>query len=310
MEKLSLGKTPIEISEIGVGAWSWGDRFYWNYGTGYQEEDIDRLFSRAVEAGITFFDTAETYGRGRSEEILGKLLQSRRQGLVIATKFTPYPWRLAAGDLGRALDRSLQRLGLEQIDLYQVHFPYSPRSIKTWVSALGDAGNSGKVRTVGVSNYSRDQMLWARDLLDHYGLPLASNQVEYSLLNRDVETSGLLDACLENEITLIAYGPLAQGLLTGKYSSENPPPGIRRYRYPGEVLKRAGRLVARLAEIGQAHEGKTPAQVAVNWLLCRQTVPIPGAKNLRQLEEHLGSAGWRLDPTEIELLEELSADKK
>lgn len=306
MEKVELGKTRIMVSTIGIGAWSWGDKFYWSYGNGYGETDVRRVFNSAVQAGINFFDTAEAYGRGRSEQILGELARSTDAELHLATKFAPYPWRLQSEDLKSALSRSLKRLDVDQVALYQIHFPVSLRSANAWVAALGKAVGEGQSLAAGVSNFSRDQMLRAHDILQRMGVNLASNQVEYHLLNRKVEYQGLLQACRDNGITLIAYSPLAQGLLTGKYSPNQPPPGIRRFRYSRSLLLKAKRLVDIMLEIGSGHSGKTPSQVSINWLLAKGVLPIPGVKNLEQFEEIIGAAGWSLHPDEVAALDACS----
>ena len=136
-------------------------------------------------------------------------------------------------------------------------------------------------------------------------MPLASNQVEYSLLDRRIEKNGLLDYCLKNDITVIAYSPLAKGMVTGKYGPDNPPPGPRKRMYPPEKLQRAQPLIDLLKEIGTIRE-KTPAQVALNWTICKGTVPIPGAKNARQAADNLGAMGWRLTSEEVAALDEAS----
>ena len=146
-------------------------------------------------------------------------------------------------------------------------------------------------------------MLGAQSVLAKRGLPLASNQVEYSLLNRKVETSGLLQTCLDANITLIAYSPIAQGILTGKYTPENPLPGVRSVRYHPSILTGVKTLLGLMAEIGGGHSGKTPTQVAINWVISKGAVPIPGVKNIQQLEEILGAVGWSLEADEVAALD-------
>ncbi len=141
-----------------------------------------------------------------------------------------------------------------------------------------------------------------------HNIPLASNQVEYSLINRKVEENGLLDLCKELGVTLIAYSPLGQGLLTGKYTPENPPSGIRGLRYRVDLLRKTGHLVRLMEDIGQEHGGKTPAQVALNWTICKGALPIPGAKNARQARENMEALGWRLTPSQVESLDQASRE--
>jgi aryl-alcohol dehydrogenase-like predicted oxidoreductase len=301
-----LGTTDIRVSPLGLGAWSWGDRFFWGYGRGYTAGDVREAFDVSLAAGVNFIDTAESYGRGRSEQLLGEFLRSTGETAIVATKFMPYPWRLSKGQLLSALKGSLRRLGLSRVDLYQIHWPFPPVSIETWMDALAEAVAQGLTRAVGVSNYNTDQMMRASEALDKHGLRLATNQVDYSLLNRRVEREGLLDLCKRLGITLIAYSPLAQGVLTGKYTPENPPPGIRGLRYREDLLRRAQPLVGLMEEIGEAHGGRSPAQVALNWTICKGSLTIPGAKNARQAQENAGALGWQLDEPEVNALDEAS----
>jgi aryl-alcohol dehydrogenase-like predicted oxidoreductase len=224
----------------------------------------------------------------------------------VATKFAPLPFRLRKGALVRALRASLARLGLARVDLYQVHFPYSLVPVPVWADALADAVEAGLTRSVGVSNYSAAQMRQAHEVLSRRGIPLASNQVEYHLLKRKVERNGVLQSCRELGVALIAYSPLAKGLLTGKYTPENRPPGLRKYTARKGKLSSIQPLLGLMREVGQAHEGKSPAQVALNWIVCKGAVPIPGAKNAHQAQENAAAAGWRLAAAEIAALDEMS----
>jgi aryl-alcohol dehydrogenase-like predicted oxidoreductase len=302
-----LGSSELRVSPLGVGTWAWGDRLFWGYGRGgYTDVDLESAFQVSRAAGINFFDTAEVYGRGRSERLLGQFVRDAGDHVVVATKFFPYPWRWRRAGLLRALRASLNRLGLDRVDLYQIHWPYPPVPIETWMAGLADAVEAGLVRAVGVSNYSPEQTRRAYTALAERGVALVSNQVQYSLLHRGPERSGLLDVCRELNVTLIAYSPLAMGVLTGKYTPSNPPSGLRGRRYKPEFLEQIQPLVAQLREIGQAHGGATPAQVALNWVMCKGAVPIPGAKNARQAEENAGALGWRLTGEEVATLDSAS----
>jgi aryl-alcohol dehydrogenase-like predicted oxidoreductase len=305
-ETIPLGATQVRISPLGIGAWAWGERLYWGYGRGYGEADVQAAFAASLEAGIQFFDTAEAYGRGQSERLLGECIRASAEPVTVATKFWPYPWRLARGQLLGALRGSLKRLGLEQVDLYQIHWPFPPVPIETWMEAMAEAVKLGLARAVGVSNFNAEQMRRARAALAKHGLPLASNQVEYSLLNRRVEHNGLLGLCKAQGVTLIAYSPLAQGVLTGKYTAARPPSGIRALRYRPEFLTRAQPLIRLLQDIGRAHGGRSPAQVALNWTMCKGSLPIPGAKNARQARENAGALGWQLADSEVAQLDQAS----
>lgn len=303
---VNLGKTDLKVSPVGLGAWAWGDRLYWSYGRAYSDAQVRAAFDFSVEAGINWVDTAEAYGSGHSERLVGSFVSESDAPIRIATKFMPYPWRWGKGALRRALQRSLDRLGLPRVDLYQIHWPFPPVPVETWADALADAVQDGLVQAVGVSNYSEEQMRRANTVLAKRGVPLASNQVSYSLLDRKVERNGLLNACKELNIALIAYSPIAQGVLTGKYTPDRPLPGVRGRRYPRALLQRVQPLLLRMREIGQEYGGKTPAQVALNWAICKGTLPIPGAKNARQAQENAGALGWRLSETEVAHLDRLS----
>jgi aryl-alcohol dehydrogenase-like predicted oxidoreductase len=311
-DSISLGSSDLRVSRLGIGTWAWGDRFYWGYGRGgYTDADLQAAYQASLAGGINLFDTAEIYGRGRSEQLLGQFVRAGGDQAtsassaepLVATKFFPFPWRWRRASLLRALRRSLERLGLERVDVYQIHWPYPPAPIETWMAGLADAVEAGLVRTVGVSNYSPEQTRRAQAALARRGIPLVSNQVQYSLLHRQPERNGLLDLCRELNVTLIAYSPLAMGLLTGKYTPENPLPGLRGRRFRRELLTQIRPLVALLGEIGQSHAGKTPAQVALNWIICKGALPIPGAKNARQAEDNAGALGWFLSEAEVTALD-------
>jgi aryl-alcohol dehydrogenase-like predicted oxidoreductase len=295
----------LHKAEMGLGAWSWGDRTMWNYGHGYTDADIESAFRTSLEGGVNLVDTAEIYGSGRSENLLGQFLKTTQTPVLVATKFMPFPWRLNHKALSNALHRSLERLGLERVDLYQIHFPFPPYQVEVWVEEIAKAAKAGMTRTVGVSNYDKNQMQRAYTVLTKYDLPLASNQVEYHLLNRTVEKNGLLDRCKELGVRLIAYSPLAKGLLTAKYTPENPPPGVRG-NGAGAKLRHIQPLIELMKEIGKGHSEKTPAQVSLNWIICKGGLPIPGAKTAEQAAQNAGALGWRLTPEEIKALDDTS----
>jgi aryl-alcohol dehydrogenase-like predicted oxidoreductase len=306
MEDDQLWNPVFQGIELGIGTWAWGDRLIWDYGKEYQDKDIQEAFEISINAGAILFDTAEVYGQGKSEQLLGQFIKQTDLPVRIATKFMPYPWRLSKRSLIKALKKSLQRLGLEKVDLYQIHMPLPPVTLETWMEALTIAYQEGLVSAVGVSNYDLQQTQRAIEALSRNGIPLASNQVEYHLLNRKVEKDGLVKYCLENGIALIAYSPLAMGLLTGKYTPENMPRGVRGGRVRKEYLRKIQPLILEMRRIGASHAGKNAAQVAINWLICKGCLPIPGAKNREQAEENVLACGWRLSDDEIIKLEQLS----
>lgn len=302
----------LRVPSLGVGAWAWGTANFWGYGKEYGREDVAAAFRTSLDNGVALVDTAEIYGNGASERIIGELLNERRSSgetPVIATKFAPLPYRLNPRSLLKALDASLQRLGVESVDLYQIHFPSPVLRVEGLMDALAEAAAQGKVRQVGVSNYGVEATKRAHDRLAQHGVRLASNQVHYSLLNRAPETNGVLEACRDLGVTLIAYSPLAQGLLTGKYrpgQTENKPAGLVRRAgrsFSEANLRKIEPVVDLLAEIGAAH-GREPSQVALNWLIGQPGVlAIPGAKNERQALQNAGALGWTLSKSERERLD-------
>jgi aryl-alcohol dehydrogenase-like predicted oxidoreductase len=293
---ITLGASELRVSPLGVGTNSWG--------TGRQADPgLQSTFDAALNAGINFFDTAEMYSFGGSERKLGQFLPAAGPAAIVATKFFPLPWRFKKSSLIGALRGSLERLRLARVDLYMIHMPVPPVSIETWIDALADAVEAGLARAVGVSNYNVDQMRRAHAALARRGLPLASNEVGYSLLNRKVEHNGVQALCHDLDVALIAYQPLASGLLTGKYSPANHPGGYRRFLFSRERLSRIQPLIGLMKELGEAHGGKSPAQVALNWLICKGALPIPGAKNPRQAQENAGALGWRLSDDAIAALD-------
>jgi aryl-alcohol dehydrogenase-like predicted oxidoreductase len=297
----------LNIAPLGVGAWAWGTTRLWGYGKEYDRSDVGKAFRASMAQGVTLVDTAEMYGNGASERIIGEIL--REGGFegtpVIATKFAPLPYRFSAKSLLDAVDKSLERLGIETIDLYQIHFPNPVFKISSLMDALAETVKAGKVRRVGVSNYGADQMKRAHDRLASYGVSLASNQVEYSLLRRAPETNGVLEASRDLGVTLIAYSPIAKGLLTGKYGPGDRPVGLVRRMgraFSEQNFKKIEPVVNILREIGEAHN-KQPAQVALNWLITQGNVfPIPGAKNEIQARQNAGALGWEMASEEAEKL--------
>ena len=296
---------------MGLGTWAWGDRSTWGmdgYDPSYGFDTIRGAYERAIAAGVTLLDTAEVYGNGESERIIGRLLRedtANRDRVVVATKFMPFPWRVPlARALMKSLRASLERLGLPFVHLYQIHGPISFRPARAVAAALAAPYRAGLVKAVGVSNYSEGEMRAIHGALAAEGIPLATNQVEYSLLRTMPETSGLLRACRDLGVTLLAYSPLAMGRLTGKYGVANPPPGKRNFSaFPMAEIEP---VVAELRRIGAAHGGKSPAQVALNWVMCKGAVPIPGAKNAAQAEQNAGALGWTLVPDEVAALDRVA----
>lgn len=305
MTELSSETRFLHAIEMGLGAWQWGDRIVWQYGHGYSAEEVHQAFQVSANEGIRFVDTAEIYGNGLSERLLGQFLRETDRPILVATKFFPWPWRFTKGALRRALKGSLTRMGIESVDLYQIHWPTPIMSTDRLMEGLTDCVKSGLTRTVGVSNFGQSRMLAAYSSLARHNIPLASNQVHYSLLSRAVEKNGTLSRCKELGIRLIAYSPLEKGLLSGKYNADSPPPGSRARSYTG-LLPKIEPLLKLMTEIGQDHGGKSNAQIALNWTICKGALPIPGAKNAEQAQQNAGALGWRLTEDEVAKLDAVS----
>jgi aryl-alcohol dehydrogenase-like predicted oxidoreductase len=310
MEHMTLlGNSSLKVPRMGIGAMTWGQpkgmaRFtpaQLAYGPAHGASEEEAALEASLAAGVNLIDTAAMYSSGASERRVGELTQGRE--VLIATKFPPSPFSTDE-NYPRGLEDSLKRLGCSTIDLHQIHFPSRRLSIPKLMNLMADAVEAGKVRAVGVSNYSAEEMRLAHAELAKRGIPLASNQVQYSLLYRKPEVDGVLDACRELGITLIAYSPLAMGALTGKYSAKMKAGGLRRWlpNFRSKAMNAAQPVVELLREIG-ARYAKSPSQVALRWLIENENVlPIPGAKNGRQAAENAGALSFTLSPEEIEAL--------
>lgn len=311
METITLGKNGPTVTPLCIGTWAWGDKVFWSYGSEYGEEQLQEAFTAALEAGVTFFDTAEIYGLGLSEQLLGKFIQQAQKPVQVATKFGPAPWRFTGQSVSDTLTDSLKRLQLERIELYQVHWPFSfLLSQEALMNALADEVERGRIAAIGVSNYSASQMREAYKILAARGIPLAVNQVRYSLLSRQIETNGILAAARDLDVTILAYSPLAQGLLTGKYTfdSGKNPAGARSIdpKFHKDGLLKIAPVISLLRSIGEKRD-RTPAQVALNWLIAQgNVIPIAGVKNAQQVQQNVGALGWRLSDEEIQELEKIT----
>ncbi|MBX3284229.1 MAG: aldo/keto reductase [Actinobacteria bacterium] len=306
----TLAQSGVVIPPLGVGTWAWGDERTWGMG-GYDadlsRDTIREAWRASIDAGATFFDTAEVYGGGESERIIGGLLAEdpdRASKAIIATKFMPSPWKLqVTSALLSALRASLDRLGVPAVALYQIHGPISLRGLGALAEALAAAHQEGLVQEVGVSNYSAKETRTIHGELAKRGVKLATNQIEFSLLRQVPETGGLLATCAELGVVPLAYSPLGQGRLTGKYSASNPPPGKR--GFSAHPMETVDQVVAELRRIGEAH-GRTPGQVALNWTMAKGAVPIPGAKNEAQALENAGAMGWELGADDVAALDRVA----
>lgn len=305
-----LGESKLRVPRMGVGAMVWGDpkglaRLHpaqTAYGGAHGIDEERSAVEVSIGAGVNLFDTAAMYSNGAAESRLGELTRGR--DVVIATKY-PGGYSFKAEDFPKEVQKTLTRLGRDSIDLYQHHYPNARLSIPSLMGFVADAVDAGKIKAVGVSNYSAQQMREAHAALAKRGIPLASNQVEYSLLNRKPEVNEVMDACHELGVALIAYSPLAGGRLTGKYSAQNRPSGLFRRilpKYSRKALEEMQPVIKLLREIGERYS-KTPSQVALRWLIENPLViPIPGAKNGKQAADNAQALTFSLTAEEMETL--------
>jgi aryl-alcohol dehydrogenase-like predicted oxidoreductase len=289
------------LSVIGLGTWQFGSR-EWRYGDTYAHGEAAAIARRALDLGVNLIDTAEIYGLGRSERIVGRAVAGRRADAFLATKLYP-AFPVAPVVVRRALG-SARRLGVERLDLYQVHAPNPAIPVSSTMRGMARLQRMGKVDHVGVSNFTLSQWRGAEDAL---GGPVLSNQVRYSLAVRDAERE-LLPWARANDRLVIAYSPLAQGLLSGRYDRDHTPDDVRAKNplFLPDSMDEATELLGALREIAAAH-GATPAQIALAWLIRRPNViAIPGASSVAQLEANVAAADLELREDEDRLLTEVS----
>lgn len=314
VEKRRLGKTEIEITPIGLGCWQFhgGGGMSATVWKSLPQDEVDKIAKTALEGGINWFDTAEAYGSGGSEKALSTALSSAGKvdgEVVIATKWLPF-FRTARS-ISRTIGDRQRYLAPFKIDLYQIHLPYAFSSVEAQMDAMASLVKTGKIRSIGVSNFSAEKMRWAHAALAKHGLPLASNQVRFNLVARNKEKEGVLDAARELGITIIAYSPLAQGLLTGKFH-KNPElvrqlPFLRRMLV-GRMVEKSRTLVKMLEDIAGSYNC-TASEVALNWVinyLGDTIVAIPGASKTEHALQNIGAMTLKLTKEEMTKLKELS----
>lgn len=287
----------VRLSAVGVGTWQFGSG-EWGYGSRYAEETAPQILERSLDLGVNLVDTAELYAFGRSERIVGRALGRRRDEAFVATKLLPIlPVDPVVGWRAR---RSLQRLGMDHVDLYQIHAPNPVVPDTRIAPALGALQAQGLTRHVGVSNYPLARWQAMESAL---GRPVLSNQVRYSLVDRRPERE-LLPWAQEHDRVIIAYSPLGQGLLSGRYDEEHMPSGLRA-RTPAflpENVRALSPLLDVLRDVAAAHQA-TCAQIALAWLVQRKNVVvIPGASSVAQAEANAASADIELSAAEDEAL--------
>ena len=295
--------TDKKISKIGLGTWQFGSR-EWGYGEPYARQEADAIVRRALKLGVTLFDTAEIYGSGRSERILGRALGESRESVFLATKLVPVVPSVLA--VKRRAVASAKRLGVPRLDLYQVHWPNPLVPDGTLMRGMRSLQESGLVGEVGVSNYSLERWRAAEEKLRSRVL---CNQVRYSLVDRSPERD-LLPFAEAHGHVIIAFSPLAQGLLSGKYHGGDLPANNIRTSSPlfqPDNLERTNDLIMTLREVADAHSA-TPAQVALAWAIHHPAVAaIPGASSVEQLESNIAAAEIELADDEYQALDQASA---
>ncbi len=283
----------VRVSAIGLGTWQFGS-MEWGYGSAYAEHDALDIVARALELGINLVDTAEIYAFGRSERIVGRALAGRRDEAFLATKILPVlPLPPVIEQRARG---SIRRLNVDHLDLYQLHWPNPVVPIGPTMAGMRQLRRSGLVRNVGVSNFSLGAWRQAESAL---GAPVLSNQVQYSLVARAPERD-LLGWARENDRLVIAYSPLGQGFLSGRYSAEHRPGGLRGVGslFLPENLDRGAPLLAALQDIAKVHDA-TASQVALAWVIRRpNVVAIPGASSAAQVESNAAAADLVLSDEE------------
>lgn len=297
MEYRRLGKSALLVSEISLGAWSYGHDSWSNI----DDEISVRTIHKAIDDGIPMIDTAPAYGSGYSETIVGRAIAGKRDKVIVATKCTA-----DAKTIHEQADASLKRLGVDCIDLYQVHYPSAEIPICETIGAVAELQKQGKIRYIGVSNFSVKQLKEAVATAE-----ITSCQSPYNLLWREIEVQGVLDFCKENEIGILSYSSIGQGLLTGKFRTREDIPDTKGEARTRNVLFKEGTFEAAL-ECVESMRGvapkynKTLTQLAINWVLNRSgiTTALVGARNMEQLDENMGGQGWKISPEDMKALDD------
>jgi len=308
----------LTIPKMGMGTLNWPlDK--------RTDENAAAALKACLDRGVDFFDTAEAYGFGRSEELLADCAAKSGKPVIMATKFAPVPWRQKPSDVVDAAKASASRLGVDSIDLYQIHFPdviqplsafgLERRKDEEYWDGIAQCYEMGLIKNVGVSNYGPKLLARVINRLNERGVPLASNQINYSLLYRKQGAQATVDFCAERNITVLGYFPLANGLLAGKYSAENLPKGLKgktmRKYVVGGVTERGivypeGGATPLLQEMQRIADErcKSVAQVALNYVISKGVVPIPGCRNAQMAADNCGALDWSLDDGEVAALED------
>ena len=296
----------VQIPLLIWGAWSWGDvsTFHWSDD---ELPAVKKAWGECLKKGITFVDTAQVYGSGKSEEILGDLINNHSPGvdrsqIVVQTKWLPVVTDAATSlihpidALYNQLHNTLKRMNLKYIDCYLVHGHVHASSITQVAKGLAKCVEEGLTKTVGVANYSVDDMLKMKDALAEYDIPLATNQCEYSILRRMPEIEGMLEACKQHNVVFQSYSSVAQGRLTGKYSKDNPPP--KEYKFSSYDMEYIEPVLQVQRQLAQKYNVSVTA-IALNWNIIKSAVPVVGLRKESQAIEDMQAFGWRLTREEV-----------
>lgn len=338
IEHRRIGSSNIEVPAQGVGTLAWGDKRF-GLGKKFTHDDLFEAYKACLDNGINYFDTSENYGPGLAEQTLGDFRKADGRPIIVSTKLSPANIfepsnRFWARTVMPTLEGSLRRLGMEAVDMYMLHSPPPQRKMDSFLDALGETYKSGKAKTVGVSNFTVEQMRYAHQYLAKQGVPLTFNETGYNLLYRFPETNGMFEALEELDMSLIAIVPLSEGILTGKYRvGGQATPFVNkvlfkitqlhdenRKRTGGSLLhklfttpyelqrERLEPLFVVLDAIASEHS-KTIAQVALNWLFCsnKRVVAVPGCKNAKQAISNAGAISWKLAKDEIRRINDAQA---
>ena len=297
----------MKESKIVLGTWSWGSGAFGGdsvFGNKTDEATLRPVFETALKAGLNLWDTATVYGMGESERILGSFIRDyKREDVIVSTKFTPQIAEMYENSVEKMAEASLNRMGLDYIDIYWIH---NPMDVERWTPGLLPLLKSGKVKRVGVSNHNLEELRLANDILVKEGYKISAVQNHYSLLYRSSEKGGVLDYCKEHGIDFWAYMVLEQGALSGKYNKENPLPAESdRGRRYNPVLDKLETLTDGMKVIGEKY-GISCSQVGVAWALAKGTHPLIGATKERHVLEAADAAKVELTQEEVELLERLA----
>ena len=296
-----------KMPPIALGAWSWGTGAAGGdqvFGNNLGEADLKPIYDAAMKNGLNLWDTAAVYGMGSSEEILGAFIKNtNRDDVIISTKFTPQIAPMYNNSMSDMLDASMKRMNTDYIDIYWIH---NPADIKRWTPELIPLAKSGKIKAIGVSNHSLEEIKLAQSILSKEGLKLSAVQNHFSLLNRTSEFGGILDYCKENDMVFFSYMVLEQGALSGKYNVANPfPEGSDRAKSYNPILSEIEKLTNAMKKVADKYNAST-AQIATAWAISKGTTPIIGVTKVAQVEEAAKTAEIHLTEDEVKSLEKVA----